>query len=113
MPVSSRFVVLSDTHFVEPGRAAEGKTWWNRVLEKQCADIGAALVRSVSRLEPDFVIHCGDLTADPHLANYEFGLEIMNQLGCPWYAVPGNQVSSQPIRCEQRTLQIYRGARQQ
>jgi 3',5'-cyclic AMP phosphodiesterase CpdA len=109
-----RFVVLSDTHFLEPPQAADAKTWWNRVLEKQCTEIGAALVRTINQLEPDFVIHCGDFTGHCNLANYEFGLEIMNRLGCPWHVVPGNHDTWFPgvraalaARCQQQGDDCY------
>ena len=85
-----RFVVLTDTHFLAPGHRAEGKTWWNRVLESRCGEISEALVRAIKSLSPDFAIHCGDFTGHCDLVNYEFGVEVMNRLGCPWYAVPGN-----------------------
>ena len=88
--MSTRFVVISDTHFLAPGHRAVGKTWWNRVLEARCDEISAALIETVRRLEPAFVIHCGDFTGHADLVNYEFGLQVMSQLGCPWYAVLGN-----------------------
>ncbi len=85
-----RFVVVTDTHFLAPGHREEGKTWWNRVLESRCSEISEALVKTVRGLSPDFVIHCGDFTGHCDLANYEFGVEVMDRMGCPWYAVPGN-----------------------
>jgi 3',5'-cyclic AMP phosphodiesterase CpdA len=88
--MSYRFVVISDTHFIAPGHRMVGRTWWNRVLESRCEAIGAALGQAVNRLKPDFVIHCGDFTGHSDPVNYEFGLQVMSQLGCPWYAVLGN-----------------------
>ncbi len=85
-----RFLVLTDTHFLAPGHRAEGRTWWNRVLESRCSEISDALVRAVKDLSPDFVIHCGDFTGHCDLVNYEFGVDVMDRMGCPWYAVPGN-----------------------
>lgn len=88
--MSHRFVVITDTHFLAPGHTAEGKTWWNRALESRCGEISEALVEAVNRLQPEFVIHCGDFTGHCDLVNYECGLQVMNRLGCPWYAIPGN-----------------------
>jgi predicted phosphodiesterase len=88
--MSDRFLILTDTHFLAPGHRLDGKTWWNRVLESRCSEISAALVEAVDRLKPDFIIHCGDFTGQCDLVNYEFGAEVMDRLGCPWYAVPGN-----------------------
>ncbi len=88
--MAQRFVILSDTHFLAPQPNVADKTWWNRVLEAECGEIGAALVRAVRRLEPDFVVHCGDLTGHCDMANYEFGAAVMDRLQCPWYVVPGN-----------------------
>jgi hypothetical protein len=112
--MTRRFVVLSDTHFIEPQKAAEGKTWWNRLLETRCAGIGAALVQTINRLQPDFVVHCGDFTGHGDLASYELGLEIMNRLDSPWYVVPGNHDSWLPgvrtamaARCQQPADDCY------
>jgi 3',5'-cyclic AMP phosphodiesterase CpdA len=66
------------------------------VLETRCGEISSALVDAVRRLEPDFVIHCGDFTGHSDPANYEFGVQVMNQLGCPWYVVLGNHDSWAP-----------------
>jgi hypothetical protein len=90
LSTTNRFIVISDTHFLAPGHRMVGRTWWNRVLEARCDQIGAALVETVNRLAPDFVIHCGDFTGHCDPANYEFGVQVMNQLNCPWYVVPGN-----------------------
>jgi hypothetical protein len=109
-----RFIVLSDTHFIKPGQAAEDKTWWNRVLETQCVEIGAALVQTLNRLEPEFVVHCGDFTGRSDLDSYEIGVDIMNRLDCPWYVVPGNHDTWLPGvraalagRCQQRGVDCY------
>ncbi len=49
-----------------------------------------ALVKLVRRQAPDFVIHCGDLTADDTEENCRMARDVMEDLGCPWYGVPGN-----------------------
>jgi 3',5'-cyclic AMP phosphodiesterase CpdA len=109
-----RFIVLSDTHFLEPELAAKEKTWWNRILETRCVEIGAALVRTINRLEPEFVVHCGDFTGQSDLGSYALGVEIMNRLNSPWYVVPGNHDTSEPgvrvalaERCQQPGEDCY------
>lgn len=94
--MSHRFVILSDTHCLSPASAYAVKPWWNRALEADSAGIGAAIVRAVSGLQPDFVIHCGDLTSDGDLASYELATALLDRLPCPWYAVPGNHDTESP-----------------
>jgi predicted phosphodiesterase len=94
--MNSRFVVISDTHFLAHGHRMVGRTWWNRVLEARSDEIGAALVETVNRLEADFVVHCGDFAGHSDPVNYEEGLRVMERLNCPWYAVPGNHDSWAP-----------------
>ena len=84
-----RFVVIGDTHFFAPGRGKDG-IYWNRTLQSRSAEIGAAVVASVSSLQPEFVIHCGDLTGRCDLENFAMGRQVMDRLGCPWYLIPGN-----------------------
>ncbi|MBN1291187.1 MAG: metallophosphoesterase [Candidatus Latescibacteria bacterium] len=84
-----RFAVMSDTHFTALPSTYEG-TWWNRTTERFSDIMGEALVTLVHKLTPDFVIHCGDFVGVCSQKSYEFGSDIMNRLGCPWYMVPGN-----------------------
>jgi Calcineurin-like phosphoesterase len=85
-----RFIVITDTHFIAPGHRMVGRTWWNRVLEARCDELSAALRQAVDVLKPDFVVHCGDFVDHGDLASCELGFQMMDRLGCPWYAVPGN-----------------------
>lgn len=88
--MSYQFLVLSDTHFFAPGVALEDKTWWNRVLQSRSEAIAANIVETVREIRPDFIIHCGDFTGHGDMANFEFGCQVMNATGSPWYVVPGN-----------------------
>ena len=92
----ARFVILSDTHFLAPSSTYEVWPWWNRALEGANAGIGEALVRAVSRWQPDFVIHCGDLTSDGSWESYELAAATLDRLPCPWLAVPGNHDAETP-----------------
>jgi 3',5'-cyclic AMP phosphodiesterase CpdA len=83
----SRFVVLSDTHFSTTGRDG---VWWNRSTERQSARMGEALVSLVTVLAPDFAVHCGDFTSTGTAEEFAFAKDILDRLGCPWFAVPGN-----------------------
>ena len=44
--MSSRFVVMSDTHFISPPSNHEG-TWWNRTTHRYSREMGEALVKLV------------------------------------------------------------------
>jgi 3',5'-cyclic AMP phosphodiesterase CpdA len=89
MKKSFRFVVLTDTHVSAPGKGVDG-TWWNKVLGSQSQRIAESIIETITALSPDFIIHCGDFTEDSTMDSYHFGLEVMQQMGCPWYVVPGN-----------------------
>ncbi|MFC1607766.1 metallophosphoesterase family protein [Candidatus Latescibacterota bacterium] len=80
---------MSDTHFTPPHLARSG-VWWNRTTENHSGKMGDALIRRVQELAPDFVIHCGDFTGVCSHESFILGESIMNHLGCPWFAVPGN-----------------------
>ena len=88
--MTTRFVVISDTHFYAPGRQEKDALCWNRVLQTRSDAIAQALVEAIRDLAPDFVVHCGDITGLCEMANWEFACQIMDQLPCPWYAVLGN-----------------------
>ena len=84
-----RFVVLSDTHFFAPGNGKDGK-WWYRTLHSRSEQIAAAIIDTIVPFQPEFVIHCGDFTGLCDMDNFEHGRNVMDNLGCPWYVVPGN-----------------------
>jgi len=90
--MTCRFVVISDTHF-NSSLSEDAGTWWNRTTESRSKEMGAALVDCVTGLSPDFVIHCGDIVGSDTAENFELGRSIMDRLGCPWYAAPGNHDS--------------------
>jgi len=84
-----RFAVISDTHFFAPGRGHDG-VWWNRALNTRTREIGERMVAVIAGMQPDFVIHCGDITGHCDMENWEIGLKVMEDLPCPWYGVIGN-----------------------
>jgi predicted phosphohydrolase len=84
-----RFAIISDTHFYAPGRGKNG-IWWNHTLQTETDEIGRRMVEAVSETNPDFVVHCGDISGTCDMENYNLGAEILDQLPCPWYAVVGN-----------------------
>jgi len=86
---SCRFIVMADTHFFAPGNGVDS-TWWNRALGSQCERVAASIVETITEFKPDFVINCGDFTGHCNIDNYNYGVEIMNELGCPWYMTVGN-----------------------
>ncbi len=86
---NARIVVISDTHFYATGNGQDGQ-WWHRSLHSRSQQVAEALVSAVTALNPDFVIHCGDLTGLCEMDNYDFAKGVMDRLGYPWYVVPGN-----------------------
>jgi 3',5'-cyclic AMP phosphodiesterase CpdA len=84
-----RFVVITDTHFFADGRGKDG-VYWNKTLHSRSGEIGLAIFETISQLHPDFVIHCGDFTGRCDMENFDMGRQIMDKLGCPWFAVTGN-----------------------
>jgi hypothetical protein len=80
---------MADTHWHVPG-TAPGMIWWNRLLKDKLPQITGALAATVRELAPDFIVHCGDLTDDSAPASFQYARNIMDQMGCPGYAVLGN-----------------------
>jgi len=90
-----RFAVVADTHFYAEGRGCDG-VWWNRTLSSRSLEIGRCLVETLTAFAPDFVIHCGDLPGSCDLRDWEAGMAIMDQLGCPSYGAIGNHETWNP-----------------
>jgi len=84
-----RFAVIADTHFFAPGRGKDG-IWWNRTLQSKTHEIGRVMVDAIAQMQPDFVIHCGEISGCCELTSFNVGLQIMDRLPCPWYAAIGN-----------------------
>ncbi len=90
-----RFLVIADTHFVRTPNDMDGE-WWNRTTEQFSDVMGEALVRKVRDLSPDLAVHCGDFNGWNDAAEYAYGADFMDRLGCPWIAVPGNHDTWEP-----------------
>lgn len=54
-----------------------------------------ALVAAISRLSfvIDFILHTGDICADPHVVDYQTARDILSPMGIPIYMMPGNHDS--------------------
>jgi 3',5'-cyclic AMP phosphodiesterase CpdA len=76
--VSARVVVVSDSHFSQ--RTPEADRNWD------------AVVRHVDAVEPDLVIHVGDVSVDGayHPDELRLARGQLDRLSPPWVAVPGN-----------------------
>lgn len=90
-----RFAIITDTHFHAEGRGRDG-AWWNRTLSSRSLDIGRCLADTLKELAPAFVIHCGDLPGSYDLRDWDAGMTIMDQIGCPWYGAIGNHETWNP-----------------
>lgn len=69
-----RFVAVNDTHHVSP----------------ECSAYLAGAVRQMKRHEPEFCLHCGDLTDKGEPENIEAVHDVFRDLGAPLYPVIGN-----------------------
>lgn len=86
------FVHLSDTHLgPTPGYANHGSV---------ALPPSQRLVDRINQLplEPDFVVHTGDITADPHPASYALARETFSGLRVPIYYVRGNHDAASDIK---------------
>ena len=87
--MDTRFVIMTDTHFTPPGRGIDGQ-FWNRTLFSRSVEISEALISTVKNLSPDFIIHCGDFTHLGDVENYQYGVDIMDRMSCPYIIILGN-----------------------
>lgn len=86
------FVHISDTHLgPTPGHANHGMI---------ALPAAQRLVDRINQLPflPDFVVHTGDITADPHPASYALARETLSQLRMPIYYVRGNHDTASDIK---------------
>ena len=93
--VATRFAVVSDTHFRYPPVGDDGM-WWNRMLQSRTAELADALVRLTDALQPDFVVHAGDITDRGDESSHEFALRTFARIGCPVACAPGNHDTFEP-----------------
>ena len=87
--MTASFLIATDTHFYAPG-TAENMTWWNTMLKEQSPAIAESFISTVRELDPDFIIHCGDLTDNGTPESFRYAKEIMDRLACPYYVSLGN-----------------------
>ena len=87
--MKTRFVVITDTHYNIPG-STDDFLWWNRFLVSRIEEISNSMVSTIRSLSPDFLIHCGDFTNDSKLEHFQYGLDVMEACGCPYYLTFGN-----------------------
>lgn len=86
------FVQISDTHFgPQPGFASHGSP---------AVPAAQRLVDSLNQLpfSPDFVVHTGDITHEPHPASYALARETFSNLRAPIYYVRGNHDDAEDIK---------------
>jgi len=69
-----RFIVVNDTHHMSPA----------------CGEYLAGAIRLMKRQEPDFCLHCGDLTEKGQPENTEAVHNLFRELRAPMYPVIGN-----------------------
>ena len=86
-PTPFSFIYITDTHLVN-GQPDNG---YKMLQESQL--FLQEIVKGVNALKPDFVIFGGDQveTVGNNETNWQFFLDIMQSLHCPWYFVLGEQ----------------------
>lgn len=86
------FVQISDSHLgPSPGFAGHGSLALPAVQR---------LVDIINQLpfKPDFIVHTGDITNDPHPASYALARETFSRLRAPVYYVRGNHDDASDIK---------------
>jgi 3',5'-cyclic AMP phosphodiesterase CpdA len=69
-----RFVVINDTHY----------------LTNECGEYLHGAVEEMKKVNPDFCLHCGDLTDKGEAGHFGAVKEVFHGLRAPWYPVIGN-----------------------
>ncbi|MEM9009679.1 MAG: metallophosphoesterase [Pseudomonadota bacterium] len=85
-----RIAQITDSHIV-----AEGTLW------KDTLDTSATLARAVdalNRIEPDLVVHTGDLVDDGLPEQYAHAVDLLTPLKPPLRLLPGNHDAREPMR---------------
>lgn len=90
-----KFAVISDTHFVVPGKYPDS-VWWYKTINNEPQRRYEALVNTISCQSPDLVVMCGDFTDDTTKDSFFLGKEIMDSIGCPWRTAVGNHDTNIP-----------------
>ncbi len=93
--MATRVLIVADTHFRFPPVPDDGM-WWNRMLQSRTVGLADALVRLAESVEPDLVLHAGDITDQGDHPSHEFALRTFERLGCPVVATPGNHDTFEP-----------------
>ena len=89
------FLLVTDTH-VDVRPDVQNETWWNTILSSWSTEILSTFVKDANAISPDFVVHCGDLTNASDEKSFRTAVELLSELKCPWYLVPGNHDTWEP-----------------
>lgn len=84
------FLIVSDTHVHIDSGKPDWDCSWNKILNTKGDEILSVFVEDANAIGPDFVVHCGDLTNVSDEASCRTACEILSDLKCPLYFVPGN-----------------------
>ncbi|MEI8321237.1 MAG: metallophosphoesterase [Alphaproteobacteria bacterium] len=87
-----RIVQITDTHIMPKGEhwCSKTETLTNRRLQD--------VIEEVNALDPDFVVHTGDITDTGDLASYEHAKELLDQLKAPYFLTCGNHDNFQNLK---------------
>lgn len=98
-----KIAVISDTHFCVKD-TPDGK-WLKTIRFSQSLELGERLIQEVTAYQPDFLIHCGDITNSGTADEFDMGTRILNEAKYPWFAVRGNHDAREGVH--QRMLERF------
>jgi 3',5'-cyclic-AMP phosphodiesterase len=88
------FIHMSDTHI------SADATYNSKSAAHRPVVCARALVRALNALPftPDFVLHTGDVAADPNEADYQLAREVLAGIPFPIHYLPGNHDSAEMLQ---------------
>ena len=84
-------VQISDLHIVEKGQKTLGIAPMAQNLQKCVAHINQL------NPKPDLVLATGDITNDTSLEQAQYARQLLDQLNCPYFIIPGNHDNRQVL----------------
>lgn len=84
-----RIAQITDTHIVPEGALWHGVDTAERLRQ---------VIQNINTLNPDLVIHTGDITEDGDIPSYQRALSLLNELKMPYYVTMGNHDNFQNLQ---------------
>lgn len=91
------FLHISDTHISVDPKIGSHELFASAPHPTRCAEVLVAAIQQLP-FQIDFILHTGDVCADPLLENYQLALDILRHLEQPLILLPGNHDSLDLMR---------------